>query len=682
MKHEFDDEIIYSFIDVVSNVAKIGGWVAELSDRSVFWTKQTYNIFAAPQGSNIMLKDAVNFFLPGYRERIRALFNTASNDGKPFQFEAQIRDLSGQVKWIMIHGRPILNEQQQPVKVVGIFEDISQRVADFEKIKSQQQYLTSVVNNILEGLIVIDERGLIRSFNSAAADIFGYQEQQVLDKNIAILMPDSDASRHDGYMQHYHNTSLAKIIGIGREVMGKRKNGDVFPLYLSIAEVDIKGRRHYLGTIRDLSQEKTHAEKINWLSNYDDLTGLPNRNFLLNYLSECVNGQSVLLIAINIDRFKRIYLAYGQEKSDGVIKAIARRLQNHTTQSDFLCRDLADRFWLVLKGDKLNQPAYLEDKLESLKQLLEQPVCLDEQRHYITATLGAALSTPASQATNLLSKAELALHDAKRKGNGFYNIYHGEQRQTDILQAYDTERQLREAIDNNELMFYLQPKHNPQGALVSAELLVRWQKADGQMVYPDAFIGIAEETGLIQQIGEQGIQQAAKMLSELTRLGCGISLAVNVSPLQFLSDKFVESIVQAFKQHEVPVNRLIVEVTENLLIADFELVQSKLRQLEDMGVKISIDDFGTGYSNLQRIQQLTISEVKIDKSFTWKCLEQQGSELVNAMIQIGKSMKLTVVAEGLESEEQMQVLNQMGVDVYQGYYFNKPMPFEDFIQQL
>ncbi len=684
MNSKFSSEMVQHFAEVVTDVARIGGWVVDLSSQRVLWSSPTYEIFGTDPKEDISLEDAISYFLEDYRETATQRFDHATSNGQSFQFEAEIKTQDGVKKWVKVHGRPLLDNDQKPTHVVGIFEDITQRIDAFERINTQQQYLTSVIASILEGLIVINKQGKICSFNTAAASIFGYKEHEVLNENIAMLMPNPHSDRHDNYIKNYHQTSIGKIIGIGREVMGRRKNQQVFPMYVSVAEVEIKGETHFLGTVRDLSKEKESARKIEWLSNYDEQTGLPNRSYLLNYMEKQGVEQHITVVSVNIDRFKRIFLAYGQNGSEQVLKSIADRLKANCNEHDFICKDFADRFWLVLPDEHLADHHQLEARLESLKTALEAPYLVNGQRHYISATLGAAYSEPTPHAVNLLSKAELAMHDAKRRGNGLYNIYQSDHQHSNILEEYDTERQLREGLERDELVFYVQPKYTSGGELVSAELLVRWQKPDGTMAYPDSFISIAEESGLIQQIGEQALERAAQMLAELAKINCSISLAVNVSPIQFLNEQFVSNVISVFDQYRVDLSKLIIEVTENLLITDIEVeeVRNRTRILESLGAKISIDDFGTGYSSLQRIQELTISEIKIDKSFTWKCQDEKGRELVNAMIQIGKSMRLTVVAEGVETKEQLNELRDMGVDVYQGYLFNKPMTFEAFIQQL
>ena len=679
MIHKFSDEIKHHFSEVIDSVAKIGGWVVDLSTHSIQWSRQTYEIHELDEGDHISLAGAIDYFLPSYRSHVRDLYYAASLEGKPFSFVAQINTHKQKSKWVKVHGKPIFNDKGHPKSVVGIFEDVTQRVSDFNKIESQQQFLKSIVDNIFEGLIVLDEQGVIRSCNASACTIFGYNESEVLGQNASMLMPEPQASRHNSYLQSFQRSSLANMVGLGRELRGKKKDQSTFPLYLSISEVQMHGKKHFLGTIRELSLEKIHAEKIERLSNYDEYTGLPNRNFLRGYLSEAVIDQYIALVTVNIDRFKRIYLAHGLEKSNLVIKNVAERLESLNDRPALVCRDMADKFWLVFKASNCRD---LEKILCRIKKQLEQPICIGGHNHYITASIGAVLAEPGISQISLLSKAELALYDAKSKGNGNFSLYKNSIQHEDILQAYNTERQLREAIEQDDLVFYLQPKHDRDGTLSSAEMLVRWQQRDGKILYPDEFIDIAEESGLIYQIGRKAIEHAAKMLAVIDNVNSDISLAVNISPAHFLSDDFVESLLEIFAENNVDLSRLVLEITENLLVSDFDLLKERTQILAAMGVKISIDDFGTGYSNLQRIQELTISEIKIDKSFTWKCSDQQGLELLNAMVNVGKSMQLDVVAEGVENQTHMDILMNLNIDEFQGYFYSKPIPFDHFMETL
>lgn len=682
MTYRFSEEAKHHFAEVVDNVAKIGGWVSDLATQRIIWSNQTYAIHDVQEDENISLDEAINFYLPEYRDMVREHYFAATKEGKPFLFEAQISSRKNHIKWVKSHGKPILNDQGVPTMVVGIFEDITQQRKNLDRIVSQQQFLQTIVDSTLEGLVATDKYGVIKSYNSAAASIFNYDENEAVGKNISILMPAHHSTRHNAYMKNYQDTGINKIIGIGREVMGMKKGGEVFPMFLSISEVLMQGEPHYLGTIRDLSKEKENAEKIEWLSNYDDQTGLPNRSYLQSYLSKLDANIAVSVVTINIDRFRRIYLAYGLAQSNKVIKYVAERLQAFCAQGEFISRDIVDRFWIVLKHDKAENRDQLTATISEIKKQLEAPICIDGYNHYITVSIGAAVSEPSSPHTALLSKAELALHETKRRKTSIYVLYKHTDEHAEILDAYNTERQLREGIENNELVFYLQPKHDRLGQLVSAEVLVRWQKPDGQLIFPDAFIDIAEESGLIHQLGRKAIESTAQMLAEIHTIDPNISLAVNVSPSQFLSDDFIDSVTDIFAANHVKLDKLTIEVTENLLASDFALLKEKTKLLTQMGIKISIDDFGTGYSNLQRIQELTISEIKIDKSFTWKCLDEQGSKLLNAMVNVGKSMHLGIVAEGVENEQHLDILRKMGVDTFQGYYYSKPIPFKDFLKKL
>lgn len=669
--------------EAIEEVADVGGWLFDVERQTVFWSRRTRLIHEMPAGSTPTLVESINYYLPEYRELVDSKLSHAIATGGVFAFKAKIQTHKDNVRWVSAYGKAEVNPINQKVDYVyGSFQDITESMDELQRVQEQQNVLETILDNILEGLIVINQKGLIQSFNKAAEDIFGYTEESVIGENIKMLMPEPNRGRHDSYLQNYHKTKQAKIIGIGRDVEGQHSDGSLFPVALSIAEVEINNQKHFLGTVRDLSKEQESANRIEWLSHYDEATGLPNRNFLLNYLNNTEFEHCLVIVTLNIDFFSRIYLAYGMKESEVVIQELSERLTKYCATEDFICRDLADRFWIVLSGECWCNKSKLESFIESLLKLISEPLNIHGHQHFLSASVGVAQSQHAQSPVALLSKAELALHESRKRGRGLYTINDGASSNEEIIQNYRLEQELRRAIDSNQIECWIQPKMDCALNLCSAEVLVRWRKDDGTLVFPDQFIPLAESSGLMAALGDVIIEQTASMLTTLHQLDSDMSLAMNVSPAQFLKDSFATKLVDTFAKHDAPLSNLIIEITENLLISDSMDVNDKVEALTRQGVTFSIDDFGTGYSNLKRIQDISLSELKIDKSFTWQCEDGgSGVELVRAMIALAKSMKLHVVAEGVETAEQVRILLAMGVDFLQGYYFDKPLEFELFLEK-
>lgn len=541
--------------------------------------------------------------------------------------------------------------------------------------------LNAIINNLLDGVITIDKKGIICGFSKPAERMFGYQEHEVVGHNIKLLMPEPYAREHDAYMDSYHQTGVKKIIGIGREVEAQRKDGSVFPIDLAVTQTETEVGRRYIGTVRDISLQRENAERIEYLSFHDRLTGLSNRNSLIQALEQWLPKQQVTLLALNLDFFSRINVVFGHGIGDSLLQEVAKRLDQHRLSGSLLAKDLGDRFWLALPGEAYEgKPrAYFLSQLEKLLSVLRQPFTLEDQSYYLTVSIGVVFAEPGYNSFDVMNGAETALQQAKEMGRDQYSVYQPRMTSS-ILRDYRLEVGLREAINTGQgLECWLQSKVNADFQITGAEALMRWRDQQGQMISPEVFIPIAEHLGLIIELGDWMATEVAKTIASLPANNT-YRIALNVSPKQFLQPNFVQKMQQIFAEQGAGLNALIIEITENLLLSRVEQVHTVMNELASLGVRFSIDDFGTGYSNLSRLQQLPVSELKIDRQFVQGAFRNEREEaLLQAMLQMAKSMQLTTVAEGVESKEQADHVRDSGCDLQQGYYFSRPMPVKDWL---
>jgi len=562
-----------------------------------------------------------------------------------------------------------INTSQERVRLAG--EDIS----DLKRL---------VLDSLLDGVIVIDARGMIQHFTKPAEAMFGYQAAEVVGHNISMLMPEPDASAHDGYMDNYLRTGKRKIIGIGREVEGLRKNGSTFPMDLGVTELQRNGQRYFIGTVRDISkQRETHAQ-IEFMSNHDKLTGLPNREKLIYDLEAMLEKTPVCVAAINLDFFNRINTVHGYTEGDNVLHVIASRLHNHIDNRCLIARDLGDRFWVVIGTENSTVEAG-QDKLNRMLEVIRQPVETDMGIHFLTGSAGMVVSKSSATALELLSQAEAAVYQAKLQGRDCISMYEPMMR-SKVAEDYALELALRQAIENGEIETWIQSKVDQHKQIASAEVLMRWRRTDTageqQVVSPGVFIPMAERLGLIVPMGRQMMREVAKTLGLLRQhqATAHISIAMNVSPRQFLDQNFVSDLSAAFSAFDAPLECLIIEITENLLLKNLDDVYDIMQRLSSQGVRFSIDDFGTGYSNLKRLQQLPIHEIKIDQSFVQGAADNAKIKaILDAIIVMSRSLEMQTVAEGVELESQADYLTEKGCDLLQGYLYSRPAPLKDWL---
>lgn len=662
----------------IEETALIGGWWYDIASDNLEWTSALRAIHEVEQDYEPRIESAITFYNEAYAEQIKDALQLTVTTGKAYKIKASITTAKGNVKWVFASGMANY-EGNKLTATYGVFQDITADVIRAENLIKTNDITQITLDSLVEGVVVINAAGKITKFNQASENIFKYHRRDIIGKPIEILMPEPHRNHHQAYLANYHETKVANIVGIGREVIGLKSDGTSFPMHISINSIDGPSGQGFVGTIRDLTEEKQIKTQLDRLSHYDNLTGLPNRVSLINYLQKADSTKVITLIAINLHDFKKINLAYDFAEGDVVLKALAQRLTDFTGLHHFAAKDIADRFWLVIDHRYIKD---LENCIIELMSFLKQAINGDKnRRHHISICMGVASSQNNDMLSNLITRAETALFSAKQKGINeicyFENLL-AEQ----IISKYQIETDLRVALGEQALECWLQPKVNQDFKTIAAEVLVRWKGKDGQYIPPDEFIHIAEKTGLIMPLGAYVANKTAQMLAQINKLKPDFTLAMNVSPIQFLQANFAPKLVACFDSHQANLANLTIEITETLLIGDVKIVTDTINELGRYGIRISIDDFGTGHSNLKRIIDMPIFELKIDKQFVNNCLIDKKSEhLLSAIVSMSKVMDYSIVAEGVESLEIAKHCINLGVDILQGYYFGKAEPYRSFVKK-
>ena len=454
-----------------------------------------------------------------------------------------------------------------------------------------------------------------------------------------------------------------------------------------MSEQELVGR---VWCLRDVTIQRHSESIIQYQAYHDNLTGLPNRLKLNQIISEAIerchcSEHSVVVLFVDLDDFKKVNDSQGHETGDALLVNVAERLLGCLGEQDILARFGGDEFIILLQS--VVQAGQAEQVCQALLAAMSSPFILEQHSFYVSCSIGISVATKKSDLPDLLIRqADMAMYRAKQKGKNNYQFY-DEHIESEALKAVELERQLRQAIENDELQLYFQPKVNLQNMqLVGVEALVRWQKPDGSLVSPIDFIPLAEKVGLIGSIGAVVFDKACQQLQLWNEMGFdNIKMAVNLSAPEFADTELVVKIQRGLAKYKVEPRQLILEVTESLFMDNRQQIKQKMRHLQQLGVSFSLDDFGTGYSSFSYLQELALDYLKIDRSFVQGVVgNNKKTAIVRSIIDVGKNLGLTLVAEGIEDAATLDFVREhaAGEILAQGYYLYKPMPAEQMTQVL
>jgi diguanylate cyclase (GGDEF)-like protein len=473
------------------------------------------------------------------------------------------------------------------------------------------------------------------------------------------------------------------------ELWIKRKNGEAFPVWLTINSLrDPQGHIHrHIALFTDITQKK-QAEDLIWhQANYDALTNLPNRRLFRDRLMQEMKlsqraGHSLALLLIDLDRFKEVNDTLGHEMGDLLLVDASRRIAACVRETDTVARLGGDEFAAVLPN--LADTARVEQVAQAITQVLSEPFQLKDEMANVTASIGIALyPSDAAAPEALLRNADQAMFEVKNRGRDGFSYFTPAMQ--DMAQArLLVIRDLRKALTTGQFEVHYQPiAELASGRIVKAEALLRWHHPTRGMVDPDEFISVAEDIGLINEIGDWVFKEAVQQAKRCCAGGHHIPISVNKSPRQFFTGHSHETWLDYIKAADLPPKCIIIEITEGLLLDERPDVREKLRQFRDSGVRISIDDFGTGYSSLAYLKKFAIDYLKIDRSFVHDLTTDPNDRaLAEAIIVMAHKLGLKVIAEGVETEAQRDLLALAGCDYAQGYLYAKPLPADEFAALL
>ena len=584
----------------------------------------------------------------------------------------------GRRGWFETFKTPVLDETGHLLGTAGFARDITGR----KEVEERLREAAPVLEVTTEAIMVTDPQGVIKMVNPAFTEITGYASDEVLGQTPRLLK----SGRHD---QKFYERLWEEMHRSGHwegEVWNRRKNGKVYPEWQSISAVyDQAGEvAEYVSVFSDITRRKLTEEEIRYRANFDPLTGLPNRSLLMERLTQAIKqsqreAERVAILFLDLDHFKEINDTLGHAQGDLLLKQAAERLRQCVRDTDTVARQGGDEFVILLHG--IAQVSDAELVASKIIAALGEPFDLEGHDAHIGVSIGITLfPDDGGDVMALFRNADLAMYRAKDAGRNTFQFYESAMTEAALARRH-LEADLRLALARGEFVLHYQPVLDlASGQVCGAEALIRWNHPERGLVPPGAFIALAEETGLIREMGAWVLEEACRQLAKWRASGLrSLYVAVNLSSRQIPDALTPDGLNGLLSRHGLGPNALVLEITEGVLLADTAKTREWLKGVHDLGYRISLDDFGTGYSSLAYLKRFPVDILKIDQSFV-RDMEHDPADraLVEAILAMARSLGLGVVAEGVENEHQLELLRGLSCRYVQGYHLSRPLPAEGF----
>jgi len=608
------------------------------------------------------------------------LFNAFLENGS-HEMNVRRRKKSGEIFWASVSLSVARHESGNPSGLIGYVVDISDQLAAEEKL----QLHAKIFERNSEAIVVTDASERIISANQAFSVITGYREADVLGQAPGMLFTQGA----EALQRPEIRGDLDAAGQWSGELQFRRRNGEWFTGWASISAVIAANGTltHYFLVFSDITERKEAERQIHRLAYYDPLTGLPNRMLFYSLLEQALatahrNHTHGAVLFLDLNRFKNINDSFGHTPADALLKEVGRRLAMTLRKEDVVSRLGGDEFVIALLD--ISRREHAGHVAQKLLAALAEPFLVENHEVLLSASVGISIFPDDGRDTEtLLKNADVAMYRAKKLGTSAH-IFYSHEMNLRSFEQLKLEGALRRATERGELCLHYQPQLDlASGRITGAEALLRWHHPEQGMIPPAQFIPIAEETGLIIPIGEWVIDAACRQIREWMDLGLPqVRIAVNLSTRQF-SATLPQMILGIIARHGVPNNALELEITESMLMHNADSVVEMMREFGEAGILMSLDDFGTGYSSLSYLKRFPIDNLKIDQSFVRGIpADQDDSAIARAIISMAKNLRLSVIAEGVETAEQLEFLRDAGCDEIQGYFFSRPLPADEFAALL
>ncbi|TKD72445.1 EAL domain-containing protein [Pseudalkalibacillus hwajinpoensis] len=565
------------------------------------------------------------------------------------------------------------------IQTILIFGIVTERrfIKQSIELKGNDYRLRSLLSYSIDAIMTLSVEGRIRSLNPAGEKLFSVKNEQLSNINPMDFFEKDDYEQMRNHFRKVHETK--KAVSLNTKVYTFQ--GDVNELNVTFVPIYLNNKLDRIYAItKDITNQRKAERETQQMAYYDALTLLPNRRFFGEYLEKVLTGKEdccdVAVMMLDLDRFKVINDALGHNTGDEFLVSVAERLQSCVEPYGFLSRLGGDEFVVVLNDFQKIYPDELADQIVAC---FKEPFLVGSHELSTSVSIGIALTPDdGKNVESLMKHADIAMYSAKgrnRQKYQFYSTSMGKKSELRLIQ----ESSLRTALQEKEFVLHYQPQVKCEdGSLSGVEALVRWQPKEGKLRYPNDFITLAEETGLIIELGSQVLDMACAQAKKWSDIGNSIRVSVNLSAKQFQTEELITTVKETIERYHLDPSLIELEVTESMTMENSTRSSWMITSLRDLGVSISIDDFGTGHSSLSYLKDFSINQVKIDKSFIDELTHNvKSDQITSAIIAMSKQLKLHVIAEGVETIEQAQFLSEKGCDSIQGYFFSKPVTSEE-----
>lgn len=526
-----------------------------------------------------------------------------------------------------------------------------------------------------DGILWVDEQGQILLANPVMERLTGYSESELVGQNVSIFLPASMHERHTQHIRGYFHTPRVRAMG-GMDMTLMRKDQTLLPVDISLGYWEDEGEKFAVTYIRDASERKAYEESLRHQATHDELTKLPNRWLLAIRLEQAMaqarrNGRLVGLILLDLDGFKNVNDSYGHSVGDELLLQVSQQLRENLRDDDTLARLGGDEFAVLLSSMRSEDEALTV--VEKLLQVFDHPYKLRQHQIHASGSFGLSFyPRDATDPASLLRFADLAMYQAKRGGRATYACYSPEMDQH-AQEHMAIQVRLKEATKHGMFKLLYQPQVDCRtGHITGAEALIRWSDEVLGDVSPAKFIPIAEATGLIFPLSDWVMNTACEQIAAWESEGTPIRVAINISAQQFRRPTFLSEVKAALQRSGATPGLLEIEITETAAMTHPTVARDQIRELQNLGCGIVLDDFGTGYSSLGYLKEFELSQLKIDQGFVSGIIQNEDDvKIAKSVIALAKSFDLSVVAEGVETEAQLDLLREMGCETYQGWFFSK-----------
>jgi diguanylate cyclase (GGDEF)-like protein/PAS domain S-box-containing protein len=628
----------------------------------------------------------VEIIHPDDRETMHREVKIAIEHREPYTVEYRIVTSRGETKWVWEQGQPVVADDSDTVVALeGFISDITERKRADQALAESEGRHRDLFENARDAMFSYNLRGRMISANRRVTELTGYTNEEFLALNFGqIVAVEHHVAVGEALKRIFNGEDAPYELEIGA------KDGRRIPLEVTARLIlGKRGEPHTVQAIgRDITERKQAEETIRRLAYHDALTDLPNRALfedrLLVALAQARRQREMIAVLfLDLDSFKVVNDTLGHGAGDKLLQAVAHDLATLVREGDTVARVGGDEFTLLLAG--IEAPEDATDVAQRILECLRRPRVINGTEFRTTGSIGVTMyPADGGKGETLLRNADTAMYRAKERGRDNYQLYAASMN-AKMMERIAVEQDLRHALVRNELELFYQPIVAVEtGVITGAEALIRWRHPKRGIVPPDEFIPLAEETGLILEIGEWVLRETCRQIRQWREQGLVVDLvAVNLSARQFQQEDLVQRIAGILRESGVSPDLIQIEITESAVLKNVDSAMAMLWQLREMGIQIALDDFGTGYSSLTYLKRFPIDAVKIDQSFV-RDLEHDASDatIVSTVIGMAENLHLHVIAEGVETENQLEFLRQRGCKEYQGYLFARPMPAEEFAELL